>query len=747
MGMRPSHRLLVGVLALAGLSVGVGGAFVHASATSQAGLGQTNAQAGYLHPSTVFTPPTTPAPNQPPVTCAISNFKCADLAVPVSEQAYGHYVGHDEPSNEFLSSIPGSGNEYRVEMQLPKDPPTEPTQSNGVSWTFMQSIAPWFGMAMCNDDSYPEVHTITSYNSATNPCRPDSDSNIADCADMSGATCTSATGCPPGVTASSACWIGNHVGGAYMEFQFYPPGWAPEYPNETTGGVSCDAKLWCAAMVIWSLGEAGDGTNNNPDCLNNSNGGVEFGNYAYITHSGHSPQAGQPYKNPNAFYPNPSDDLYMNSGDYIVITMHDIPDSSPGPNGSGLEIDVDDLTTGETGSMVASGIGPNNNGFGTEEWDPSPTASCTVIPYNFHPMYSTSGLHTRIPWAAHTYNVAFTDEIGHFDYCSDVTKVNDPTGGCAGNEGPSTDSEAAEPDAGGPGGDDSVCYNGALGQSTTLVPLPGCIGSNLGFDGVSYQPSGATATQNPSTFWPNGDFTTRPTPIRFTSPLTGPNYDQNYSDQAFENDLPALEFITGPAELAITDSSCSIVTGGTAGEAGCTNQPSTDDTMTTDPNTGLPVPSGKSDFGFYPYFSDDTHVPGQCWWMIGQDVALNPTKGNTTEETTDDFDGAVPDSQYGQTGVSSFPYNVPFLQGVAQGEPPVTAPLTEDFHTLNETNTDQFGPYANPNTECAASAITLNTSTPEVPTVPALLLTGGVAAAVLLGGDSVRRRWGQQRAG
>jgi hypothetical protein len=41
-------------------------------------------------------------------------------------------------------------------------------------------------------------------------------------------------------------------------------------------------------------------------------------------------------------------------------------------------------------------------------------------------MYSTSSEHTRVPWAAHSYNVAFSDEIGHFEYCSAV----DANGNC-----------------------------------------------------------------------------------------------------------------------------------------------------------------------------------------------------------------------------------------------------------------------------------------------------------------------------
>ena len=41
-------------------------------------------------------------------------------------------------------------------------------------------------------------------------------------------------------------------------------------------------------------------------------------------------------------------------------------------------------------------------------------------PYDFHPMYSTSSAKTRNVRAAHSYNVAFDDEIGHFDYCGKV---------------------------------------------------------------------------------------------------------------------------------------------------------------------------------------------------------------------------------------------------------------------------------------------------------------------------------------
>jgi hypothetical protein len=70
--------------------------------------------------------------------------------------------------------------------------------------------------------------------------------------------------------------------------------------------------------------------------------------------------------------------------------------------------------------MVASAA----NGFGQIRFQPG-GRSCMEVPYTFHPMYSTSG-------QAHGYNVVFSDEIGHFDFC---TTVDTSTGACTGKEG------------------------------------------------------------------------------------------------------------------------------------------------------------------------------------------------------------------------------------------------------------------------------------------------------------------------
>jgi hypothetical protein len=117
------------------------------------------------------------------------------------------YVGHDEPALIFYSATPGAGNSFKGLLTLPKDPSTKPNQSGtGGTWNFQLHPAFWFGMAMCDTQSFPEFTTT---------CTPDSDTNIFDNADS-----------------SAADFIGKHPGTAFMEMQFYPPGWVIA-PNST----------------------------------------------------------------------------------------------------------------------------------------------------------------------------------------------------------------------------------------------------------------------------------------------------------------------------------------------------------------------------------------------------------------------------------------------------------------------------------------------------------------------------------
>src|SRR5271165_6669696 len=93
---------------------------------------------------------------------------CAEQA----EIPYSWYVGHDEPSLLFYSDARGSGNNNVWKLRLPKDPVQLPQQDgNGTTWNFQLHPAFWFGMAMCDSQSFPEYTTV---------CNPDTDDNIFD---------------------------------------------------------------------------------------------------------------------------------------------------------------------------------------------------------------------------------------------------------------------------------------------------------------------------------------------------------------------------------------------------------------------------------------------------------------------------------------------------------------------------------------------------------------------------------------
>ena len=461
---------------------------------------------------------------------------CTDVAE--SDEAFGQYVGHDEPSNLFYSNVPGSGNQMRWLMKLPSDPRTGPggvPKSDSQSFNFQLHPAFWFGMAMCDTQSDPNPGRVA--------CPRDSNSNIFD---------------NPNPNAPDS--ISKHPGTAFMEMQFYPPGWVSlPFP-----AISCSATQWCAALNIDSLSrDPINGTVLNTACQAIT--GLEYVNFAFITKNGHPQAPVNPVQSTLAtFTPDPNKDLFMNSGDVLAVTMRDTED--------GLRIDIQDQTTGQHGFMVTSA----ENSFGQVKYAPAPSTACTNIPYNFHPMYSTSTPHTRVPWAAHSYNIAFSDEIGHFDYCTGSTPVPSSQFGVScpagNNEGVASDREATD-------GDDNFCFPAS---QSTLVQVSGCTDTNAGFDGTSYK-----------RLWPDGS-SNHPTSILFSSPLSGEDYNQNYARSAFETDLPALE------------PTCSTTS---ANDPGCTLIPVTDD--------GTPA-------NFYPYFSTReggdsamTREGERCLWQLG----------------------------------------------------------------------------------------------------------------------------------
>jgi hypothetical protein len=443
---------------------------------------------------------------------------------------HGYYTGHDEPAVLFYSSKNGSGNDMTYKLQLPKDPVKQP-QSGGTA-NFQLHPAFWFGMAMCDTQSSPNPGG--SALGPNKPCPADSDSNIY-------------TGTNPG----SPKYIGLHPGTAFMEMQFYPPGYAQwQYP----GGISCDATQWCAALNIDSFSQnENTGVYNNSACLDTV--GVEPFQFAYITKNGRAQAPANPVQATGATYtPNPSKDLFMNSGDTIRVTMHDTSD--------GLRIDLQDVTTGQSGFMTAS----PSNGFAQVNFRPN-ASTCTVTPYAFHPMYATSSPRTRVPWAAHSYNIAFSDEIGHFEYCNNGAV--EPDGTCA---------QSNKTDHDGVDADDNFCLPASL---SLRYPVSGCAGTDFDFDGSSYQkvwPGSSTKQSVNKKLYP--------TPIRFSSPLIGGK--SNFSQVAFESDMPRVEnFTTPPCQR-----------------------------FTTDPNPGAGCVNPPKGAKFYPFFST-TGKGTSCMWQEG----------------------------------------------------------------------------------------------------------------------------------
>jgi hypothetical protein len=477
------------------------------------------------------------------INCAYSSM-CAEVANP--QEVFGsEYVGHDEPSAVFYSNVPGAGNHMSYSLRLPHDPSPNNPNTPGKSYQFELNGALWFGMALCATQSYPEQ---------VSTCTPDSDSNILD----------------PAVSPK-------HSGTAFVELQFYPPGWVPWPTWQVAVGASgCDPTKWCAAMNVFSLAQDPvAGTLLNPTCRAIT--GTEYVNFAFVTKDGHTTAPANPVQSTTAtFTPDRAKDLFMNSGDLLSVSM--------GDTSHGLRAVINDWTSGQTGSMTASAA----NGFGHVRYAPTGT-SCVNLPYDFHPMYSTSSEQTRVIWAAHTYNISFTSEIGHFENCNGPAPIPatpfglDPSGNpvtCPAGNSEGFGSGTSPTDA-----DDAFCFPGT---EALLINVNGCTNTNTGFDGLSYQP-----------VWPDGNTALHPEPVLFTSPRTGPGNSVNYSRVAFEADLPRIE------------STCDRTTG-----VGCTLIPITD--------KGTPA-------AFYPFFSTfrfggQNRLGGQngqggfCAWAFGGNV-------------------------------------------------------------------------------------------------------------------------------
>jgi hypothetical protein len=489
--------------------------------------------------------------------CGTNGITCAEPATTWSElkgyksavKAGAHlfgYIGHDEPATLFYSNVPGSGNDVTYQMALPKDPPTPP-RNNGSGGTdgFMLHPTFWLGMVMCDPNGSPNPDGAALTGHATPPCKPDSNSNIY-----------------ASENPSSSRYFGLGPGQAYEEMQFYPPGWAP-WP----AGIGCTAKQWCAAMNIDTFANnSNTGALNNTACLNTV--GPEPVNFAFVTKNGKSTAPANPGA-PQHFVPNNKANLLMNPGDSLTVHLFD--------TSNGLKVSIVDHTSGATGSMTAS----KANGFGTVAFQPNAT-KCTIKPWTYHAEYSTSTPQTRNVSAAHTYNVAFSDEIGHWEECGRVN-TKSPIGACAVPLGPDTNDRDLGPD---PAGDDDFCLPSS---ASLLQKVNGCLDIDGDFDGVPYTDSWPGSISNVT-----ADRLLHPTSETFTSPTTVGG--KNFSQMAFESDISRDESSDTAFRVSVP---C---------ERHFANP--------ADPNPGLGCVNPPPNSVFYPFYTTGQNSSG-CFWQEG----------------------------------------------------------------------------------------------------------------------------------
>jgi hypothetical protein len=523
----------------------------------------------------------------------------------------GHYVGHDEPSTKFISSVAGSGNTMTYLTTLPVNPNRRPTPSGSVTTYTELSPALWFGLPLCDPNSYPQ-----------NPCTPDSDTNT-------------------GLNTPK------DAGSAFMELQFYAPGSTPFQDN-----VSCSGNQWCAAMTIDSLSATFGFAFLNPNC-------TEPVNFAFLQRNGvpagpPSPQLADASTDlPNA------QTLKMNPGDVLKVSITD--------PAAGFTTTITDLTTGQTGFMVASAA----NGFMSTIGTGPNALKCMGVPFTFHAEYNTARVQNQVPWAALEGGVLAQQETGHFESCNSVSGQdpfqikfadgqsfidrqafdvchggNEPRS--ARGEGPcnlktltctNAQTEGTTGPIACPTGNfqsgqlcefaDGICFkagtrtvviNGVKTKQTQSVT--GCLDNrfqngDLDFDGIPYRPGS----------WPNGSSNT-PTSARYVGPFDPAG--NPYPQMQFETDAPASEFL------------CNVFNG---------------------LNCVAPPLAAK----FYPYWTmnNTQRLPGvklpagACVWNFG-----NTIRNVTTQDFGKDAEYGVPDvARFGGTLTSPVMANPEFSGG------------------------------------------------------------------------------------
>ena len=505
------YATVVAVIAVFGIAAStslasVAGAQTRGTASAKATASYTPASTGELDCN-----------GQSPVQRAVRAGACTDIrGFPGVDNANtwggkfydnGEYIGHDEPDATFLSNAPGSGNDVTWTVTIGRDPAAAPTDANpgqDVSHWFQLTSTPWFSMAICDPDSYPQAS-----------CTPESDFNAPTC---TGATCT---------TGQSA-----GGGSAVMQMQFYPPGDPP-----FTDSLSCDDTHWCAALTITSLECTAFFAQCNVNC-------EEPQNFGFIQTNGVPTGPPAPQDSDLATFTPNNETLLMNPGDTIGIHMADAP--VPG-GGRAFEVVIDDLTQHTSGFMQASAA----NGFQNTS-----IADCSGTPFNFQPEYNTASSANVIPWAALQTDISTEFETGHWESC---TSLSDPlvpnpfdssdTGG-AYNECNGPYESAGPPDSSSPETGDAQCYYagdthpGYDGPGTSSPPdlATGCQDNvfqngDLDFDGTPYW-----------TEWPTS-LRTNLHPSSFLEQFPTTNGRQ-YSQYFFQTDIALSEATCTPTTLS-----------------------------------------------------------------------------------------------------------------------------------------------------------------------------------------------------
>jgi hypothetical protein len=510
----------------------------------------------------------------------------------------GWYVGHDEPSVKFISRAPGSGNTMTYLAKIPVDPRRAPTPSGSVTNYGQLSVAPWFGLPICDPNSYPQ-----------NPCTPDSDSNV-------------------GLN------VANAAGSAFMELQLYPPGYTPFVDSE-----SCSATKWCAALTIDSLECNFNFATCNPNC-------EEPTNFGFLQTNGvptgpPSPQLADV----STFLPN-GNTLLINQGDVLSISITDPP--------QGFTTVIRDLTTHQTGWMTASA----GNGFmNTSPANCAGTPFTFHAEYNTASVNNRvpwaaleggvlmeqelghsevcSSLKNQDPFSESFANGQSFTDTAVYDTCVGGSEGKGQTG-----EGPCNSSAICQnAETQGPNGPqacptdnadsgvlceyaDGYCFQQGSrtvlinGVSTTeTADANQCFADrfqngDLDFDGLSYQTSA----------WPSGS-RNHPTAFQYVGPFTN---GKPYPKIQFETDIGGSSFL------------CDVTTG-----ADCTAPPIS--------------------ANFYPYWSLSPQYYGlgtkatSCVWNFGGQLP------NTTQNFGKDAQYGSPDlSWYGGTNISAVQPNPQF---------------------------------------------------------------------------------------